>query len=44
MTEATYRFLIRCCNDGLIAVSRLRTICDSLGIDVEATDLRLQLI
>ena len=40
VTEATYRFLVRCHHDGLIPESRLRAICDSLEIGVEATDLR----
>jgi hypothetical protein len=40
VTQATYRFLVRCCKDGLIPESRLRAICSSLGIGVEATDLR----
>ena len=37
--EATYRFLVRCCNDGLIPVFRLRAVCKSLDIGVEAADL-----
>lgn len=40
LTDATYRFLVRCCNDGLIPESRLRAVCDSLGIGVDAADLR----
>jgi hypothetical protein len=40
VTEATYRFLVRCCYDGLIPESRLRAICNSLDIGVEASDLR----
>ena len=40
VTEATYRFLVRCCNDGLIPESRLRSLCNSLGIGVDAADLR----
>jgi hypothetical protein len=40
LTEATYRFLIRCCNDGLIPESQLRAVCVSLDIGVETTDIR----
>ena len=40
VTEATYRFLVRCYNDGLILEPRLREICSSLDIGVEASDLR----
>lgn len=40
VTEATYRFLVRCCNDGLIPESRMRALCDELDIGVEAVDLR----
>lgn len=40
VTEATYRFLVRCCNDGLIPESKMRAICDELDIGVEAADLR----
>jgi hypothetical protein len=40
VSEAAYRFLVRCCNDGLIPESRLRSLCDSLGIGVDAADLR----
>jgi hypothetical protein len=40
VTEATYRFLVRCCNDGLIPESRLRSLCDGLGIGVDVSDLR----
>jgi hypothetical protein len=40
VTEATYRFLVRCCNDGLIPEAQLRAVCNSLGIGVEASDLR----
>jgi len=40
VTDATYRFLVRCYNDGLIPESRLRDICGSLDIGVETTDLR----
>jgi hypothetical protein len=40
VTEATYRFLVRCCNDGLIPESQLRAVCKSLEIGVETTDIR----
>ena len=40
VADSTYRFLVRCCNDGLIAESRLRAICRNLDIGVETTDLR----
>ncbi len=39
VTEATYRFLVRCYHDGLIPEARLRAICRSLEIGVEVTDL-----
>lgn len=39
VTEATYKFLVRCHNDGLIPESRLRAICRELDIGVEARDL-----
>ncbi len=39
-TEATYRFLVRCCNEGLIPESKMRAICEELDIGVEAADLR----
>ena len=40
VTEATYRFLVRCCNDGLIPESQVRAICGSLDIGVESADIR----
>jgi hypothetical protein len=40
VSEATYRFLVRCCNEGLIPESQLRALCTGLSIGVEATDLR----
>jgi len=40
LTEATYRFFVRCCNDGLISETRLRAVCRSLDIGVETADLR----
>lgn len=40
VTEATYRFLVRCCNEGLIPESKMRAICEELDIGVEAADLR----
>jgi hypothetical protein len=42
MTEAAYRFLVRCLNDGLIPESGVRDACASLGIGVDASDLRPQ--
>ena len=41
VADATYRFLVRLCNDGLITESRFRDICGSLDIGVEAADLRV---
>ena len=40
VADATYRFLVRLCNDGLIPEAQLRSVCGSLGIGVEASDLR----
>ncbi len=40
LCDATYRFLVRCFHEGLIGESGLRSDCDSLGISVEAGDLR----
>lgn len=40
VTEPTYRFLVRCCNDGLIAESKLRAICFNLDTGVESADIR----
>jgi hypothetical protein len=38
--DATYRFLVRCFNESLIDEKTLRQECQSLGIGVEAADLR----
>jgi hypothetical protein len=38
--DAAYRFLVRCFREGLIEASAVRQACDSLGIGVEACDLR----
>jgi hypothetical protein len=40
LCDATYRFLIRCFNDGLINENVLRRLCSSLELGIEATDLR----
>jgi hypothetical protein len=40
LTETTYRFLIRCWNEGLIEEPDVRKACDSLGIGVDSSDLR----
>jgi len=40
VVDATYRFLVRLCNVGLIPESRLRSICSDLVIGVESADLR----
>ncbi len=40
VTDATYRFLVRCCNEQLIPEEQLRDICKSLDISVESTDIR----
>jgi hypothetical protein len=39
LTEATYRFLIRCHRDRLISEDQLRAVCRGLDIGVEVTDL-----
>jgi hypothetical protein len=39
VTEATYRLLVRCCNEGLIPEAQMRTICASLDIGVESRDI-----
>jgi hypothetical protein len=38
--DATYRFLVRCFHDGLIAAEQVRAICNDLSIEVERSDLR----
>ncbi len=40
LRENTYRFLVRCFNDGFIAKAKLRRICDGLEIGIEASDLK----
>lgn len=41
LREATYRFLVRCCNERLIPETVLRGACRRLEIGVESSDLRL---
>lgn len=40
LCDITYRFLVRCFNEGLIAEDLLRRTCASLDLGVEASDLR----
>lgn len=40
LCDAAYRFLLRCCNEGLINEDVLRRTCGSLDIGIEASDLR----
>jgi hypothetical protein len=40
VTESTYRFLIRCYQDGLIPEPRLRAACDGLDLSIDPHDLR----
>ena len=40
LCDAAYRFLVRCCNEGLVSESALRASCGALGIGVESTDIR----
>jgi len=40
LCDATYRFLVRCFNEGRIDESTLRRTCDSLDLGIEAKDLR----
>ena len=40
LCDATYRFLVRCFNEGLINKNELEHTCRSLDIGVEAGDLR----
>jgi len=42
LSETAYRFLVRCFDDGLIPESGVRDACASLGIGVDASDLRAQ--
>jgi hypothetical protein len=39
LCEASYRFLIRCCNEGFISEPVLREACRKLDIGVEAADI-----
>ena len=39
LCESTYRFLIRCCNEGLIQESELRAACKQFDISIAASDL-----
>jgi hypothetical protein len=40
VVDATYGFLVRLYNDGLIPQSQVRSLCDSLGIGIDPMDLR----
>ena len=40
LCDATYRFLVCCFNQRFIEETRLRQMCDRLGIGIEASDLR----
>jgi hypothetical protein len=40
LCDAARRFLVRCHKEGFIAESALREACDSLGIGVDAAELR----
>jgi hypothetical protein len=40
LCDATYRFLVRCFNEGLIDEGVLRQLCGLLDLGVEASDLR----
>jgi hypothetical protein len=40
LCEATYRFLVRCFREGMIDEAVLRRNCNTLGIGIEATDLK----
>jgi hypothetical protein len=42
LCEATYRFLVRCCHDGMIDERTARSACERIGIGVEANDLRVK--
>lgn len=39
VSEATYRFLVRCYNDGLLPEANLHELCDDLGIGIDSSDL-----
>jgi hypothetical protein len=39
LCDATYRWLIRCYQDGLIGETAVRQTCDSLNIGIEPSDL-----
>ena len=40
VTDAAYRFFVRCTNEGSITESRLRKACDNIGIGVVVSDLK----
>jgi hypothetical protein len=40
LLDTTYRFLVRCHNEGFVDEPTLRETCDGLEIGVEYTDLR----
>jgi hypothetical protein len=40
LCDATYRFLVRCFNEGLLDEAALRQACGGLGIGIETSDLR----
>jgi hypothetical protein len=42
LCDATYRFLVRCCNEGLINEPELQQACDGLGISIDRGDLRIR--
>lgn len=39
LSDATYRFLLRCFRESLIDERRLRDVCETVGISVDAADL-----
>ena len=43
LCEATYRFLVRCFNEGLVNQDVLRRTCGDLDLGIEASDLRLRI-
>lgn len=40
LCDAAYRFLVRCCNEGLVSESVLRASCGALGIGIETRDIK----
>ena len=40
VTEATYRFLVRCYHDGLVPEPQLRSVCGSLDVSIDPADLK----